>query len=456
MATVTRENIGLLNDKITVNISKEDYMPSFEKALKSLSKSANIPGFRKGMVPTGMIRKMHGQAVFSDEVLRTVEKELGGYLQNEQLEIFAQPLPVESNDIQKFDMNNPGEYAFGFEVGMKPEFTLPDLSQESLPFYKVTPPDDAVEEEVERLRLRHGKMSEPETVSSDDDVLNVGFAEIDSEGQDVENGIVKSSSLLLKYFSESFRPGLIGKKSGDMVQLVFDEAFEGKEKDWIAKDLGLNADQYSKSFNMVINKLEHVDRAELNEEFYKQAFPNKEITSEEEFRNAVKAEISAYWDTQANNHLQHEVYHLLLDKTNIDLPETFLKRWMKDFNGDPKSTEQVDGEFPGFANQLKWTLISDQIIKDQGITVEPEDIRQLAKNQLMGYMGMTGSEEEQPWMAEYVDRIMKDKKFVEDSYMRIQSEKVFKWAADTVNRQETPISPEEFAEKTREHQHHSH
>ena len=207
---------------------------------------------------------------------------------------------------------------------------------------------------------------------------------------------------------------------------------------------------------MSINKLEHVERAEYNEEFFQQAFPGKEIASEEDFRNAVKAEISNYWDTQANNHLQHEVYHLLLDKTNIDLPETFLKRWMKDFNGDPKPAEQVDGEFPGFANQLKWTLISDQIIKDQGISVEPEDIRQLAKNQLMGYMGMTGSEEEQPWMAEYVDRIMKDKKFVEDSYMRIQSEKVFKWAGDTVNRQETPISPEEFAEKTREHQHHTH
>ena len=98
MATVTRENIGILNDKITVKVAKEDYLSSFEKTLKNYSKNANIPGFRKGMVPTGMIKKMHGQAVFTDEVLKTVEKELTSYMENEKLEIFAQPLPLSETD----------------------------------------------------------------------------------------------------------------------------------------------------------------------------------------------------------------------------------------------------------------------------------------------------------------------------------------------------------------------
>src|SRR5690606_40651958 len=119
MATVTRENIGVLNDKITVTVSKEDYFPPFEKALKQYAKSANIPGFRKGMVPSGVIKKMHGPAVYTEEVLRSIEKGLIDYLEQEKLDIFAQPLPAADNDPGSLDMNNPAEYSFHFEVGLK-------------------------------------------------------------------------------------------------------------------------------------------------------------------------------------------------------------------------------------------------------------------------------------------------------------------------------------------------
>ena len=117
MATITRENIGLLNDKLIVQVAKDDYLPSFEQSLKKYAKNANIAGFRKGMVPTGMIKKMYGQSVFTEEVLRKVEKELNDFVTKEQLDIFAQPLPLES-DARMLDMNNPGDYAFAFEIGL--------------------------------------------------------------------------------------------------------------------------------------------------------------------------------------------------------------------------------------------------------------------------------------------------------------------------------------------------
>src|SRR5580698_8484426 len=127
MATVTRENISLLNDKITVKIAKDDYFPSFEKALREYGKKANIPGFRKGMVPAGLIKKMYGNSVFTDEVLKTVEKELTTYMSAEKLGIFAQPLPLPENDARQIDINNPADYSFAFEVGLKPSFSLADL-----------------------------------------------------------------------------------------------------------------------------------------------------------------------------------------------------------------------------------------------------------------------------------------------------------------------------------------
>src|SRR6476661_3266928 len=136
MATVTRENIGPLNDKLTVNIAKQDYLPAFEKSLKDYAKKANIPGFRKGMVPPGLVKKMYGASIFYDEVIKVVEKEIREYLDKERPQIFAQPLPME-NDLRKLDMSNPAEYDFPFEIGLKPEITMDALSTATPSFYKV-------------------------------------------------------------------------------------------------------------------------------------------------------------------------------------------------------------------------------------------------------------------------------------------------------------------------------
>ncbi|MGN6419941.1 MAG: trigger factor [Pseudobacter sp.] len=459
MATVTRENIGLLNDKITVKVAKDDYLPAFDKALKQYSKTANIPGFRKGMVPTGMIKKMHGQSVFTDEVLRTVEKELTDYMTKENLEIFAQPLPMAENDARQINMNDPAEYAFAFEIGLKPDFKVADLGSAKMTRYKVNVTEEMINEEVERLQMRHGKMNEPEAVTGDDNVLNVSFVESDASGNEVEGGVKKDNSLLVKYFSPSFRPSLIGKKKDDTLVIQINTAFDEKEREWILGDLGFDkhdAEAANKYFKMVITKVGLVEKAEMNEEFFNTAFPGKEIKDEAGFRNTVKEEIQGYWDKQASNHLQHEVYHVLLDHTNIEFPETFLKRWIQQGGEQPKTAEQADQEFPTFANQLKWTVIIDKIVREHGVEVKPEDIQNFAKQQLFGYMGMNMGDPEQPWITDYVNRMMQDRKFVEDAYHRVQTEKVFGWAETQVNATEKPVSVEEFTKELEKHQHHHH
>src|ERR1043165_2035168 len=149
MATVTKENIGLLHEKLTVKLEKKDYLPPFEKSLKDYSKKANIPGFRKGMVPAGLIKKMYGPSLFTDEVLRSVDRELIKYMEMDKLDIFAQPLPLEM-DIRQLDVNNPADYIFHFEIGMKPEFTLPDLSKVKATKYVVTITPEMIEDEIAR------------------------------------------------------------------------------------------------------------------------------------------------------------------------------------------------------------------------------------------------------------------------------------------------------------------
>ena len=456
MATVTQQDVAPLHKQLNITINKEDYLPSFEKSLKDYSKKANIPGFRKGMVPAGLIKKMYGSSLFTDEVLRTVDKEVFKFIETEKMEIFAQPLPVDFN-LQQLDVNNPAAYTFTFEVGMKPEVSVPDLAKETVKRYKVTLTDEMIAEEVERLRNRYGNMSEPETVEGDDTVLNVTFIETDANGNEVEGGIRKDNSILVKYLKEGFRANALGKKKDDTIQLSLEEAFDEKEKQWILQDLGLDS-ATDKHFKLLITKLGLVEPRELNEEFFTQLFPNEEIKTEDDFRNRVKVELQKQWDAESSNQLQHTLYHLLLDHTKIDFPADFLKRWLKTQGkeGQAKTDEEVEAEFPTFVNQLKWTLITDELIRKADLQVQQEDLRQFAKQQLLGYMGMNAMDEEQDWVRDYIDRMMKDRKYVEDAHNRLQTQKMFDWAETQVNAVETPISKEEFMHMNEEHQHHHH
>lgn len=368
MATVTRENIGLLNDKLVVKVAKDDYLPSFEKAIKNYSKQANIPGFRKGMVPAGMVKKMYGNSVFTDEVIRSVEKGLTDYLANEKLDIFAQPLPLAETDPRNLDMNNPAEYTFAFEVGLKPDFQVADLAKAKITNYKVTVTDAMIDEAIESVRVGNKK-----------------------------------------------------------------PVAEGEEE-------------------------QPVEKAELNEEFFSRIFPGKEIKTEADFRNEVKQALQQQWDSQSKNQLMDQVYHALLDNTTIEFPQEFLKRWMQNGGEQPKTEEEIEKEFPSFKNQLKWTLITDKLVRDNNIEVKPEEIKDFARNQLFGYLGgMSGNMEEmmqQPWVTEYVDKMMKDRKFIEDTYHRLQTDKVFAWAEGQVKAKDKDISADEFKKMQEEHHHH--
>jgi trigger factor len=314
-----------------------------------------------------------------------------------------------------------------------------------------------VAEEVERLRSRYGNMTEPESVNSDENVLNVNFIETDAEGNELEGGIRKDNSLLVKYFKESFRPNLIGKKKDDTIQIKPSEVFEGKELEWILSDLGTDSAS-GKNFKLQITKIGLVEPRELNEEFFSQLFPNEEIKTEEDFRNRIKAELEKQWESESRNQMQHTLYHTLLDHTQVDFPKDFLKRWIKTQgeNNQMKTDEEVEKEFPSFINQLKWSLISEKLIQENDMRIQPEEIRAFARQQLLGYMGMQTLDEEQQWVKDYIDKMMKDKKYVEDAYNRLQTQKIFEWAETQVNAEEIPVSKEEFIKMNETHQHEHH
>jgi len=458
MATITKESIGPLHEKLTVKLEKTDYLPSFEKALKEYGKKANIPGFRKGMVPAGLIKKMYGQSLFTDEVLKTVDRELSGYLQNDQVDIFAQPLPMDTN-LSQLDVNSPADYAFAFEMGIKPAFSLPDLGTAAITRYVVTVTDEMVNNEADRLRNRYGNMKDEETAASEDHVLNLQFEEANADGSLVEEGIKKDNSILVKYFAPAQRAAWIGKKTGDSATIRLQDAFEEKEREWILSDLGLDKNDPAaaeKYFLVTITKIGLLEKRAMDESFFEQMYPGQEVKTEDAFREKLREEIGKHWNNQANNQIHDQVFHLLTDHTSIDFPEAFLKRWIRTQGEQEKTEQEVEAEFPTFKNQLKWTLITDKIVGENAIQVQPDEIRAFAKQQLFSYMGGANLSDDQPWVADYVEKMMKDRKYVEDAYHRIQTQKVFEWAAAQVRPTDQLISAEEFSKIVEAHQHHHH
>ncbi|MEO7315542.1 MAG: trigger factor [Ginsengibacter sp.] len=454
MASVTKESIGNLHDKVVVKVSKEDYFPAFEKAMKDYSKKANIPGFRKGMVPVGMVKKMYGASIFYDEVIRRVEKELQQFLSQEKPEIFAQPLPME-NDLRSLDMNNPADYEFPFEMGLKPELTLDVLNTAKTIKHEVAVTKEMLDEEIEKMVLKNGELQDVESVSGQEDVINVLFEESDAEGNVTEGGISKDNSILLKYFTEEFQQKLQGKKVDDSIVVQLNTAFSDKEREWIFADLELDMEDKEagdKYFKMTISKIGSIQKKELNPEFFKLVFPALDLQTEEEFRKALEEEIQKQWNAASRNQLHDQIYHSLLE-TPIEFPETFLKRWLEIGGEKAKTKEEVEEEFPTFINQLKWTLFSDKIIIENNLEVTEEALREGMKTELMRHFGQLNLSDDNTWIDSYIDQMMKDEKQVDSTYRKMITEKLFEWLETKVTPETKKVSMAEFSALSHNHSH---
>lgn len=459
MATVTRENIGLLNDKLTVKVAQEDYLPAFEKTLKQYSKTANIPGFRKGMVPAGLIKKMHGPAIFAEEVVRTVEKQLGSYLQEEKLDIFAQPISTDA-DTARLNMNAPEEYAFQFEIGLKPEFEVTPLRGDTeLIKYTVSVTDEMVNEEVDRLQMKGGKMTDQETITSEENVINVMFDECDAAGNVIEGGIRKDNSLLVKYFSPALQKELMGKKQDDSIVFQLADSFDETRLEWVLQDLGLDKEDPAakqKYFKLTITKIGLLEKRELDEAFFAEVYPGEDIKTEEAFRNRLREEIGKYYEQESRNRLHNDIFELLVHETPIELPASFLKKWIQTGSEKPKTAEEAEKEYPQFDHQLRWTLISDKLIRENDIRVSAEEVRENAKNRLLSYYGLGAGAQDTEWMEGYLDRLLQDEKYLDQTYRELLTQKLFDWAETRIKTKEQEVSLEEFNHLPHNHHHHEH
>jgi len=457
MATVSRENIGTLHDKVTVKLVKEDYWPSFEKTLKQYAKTANVPGFRKGMVPTGMLRKMYGQSIFTDEVLRSAGRQLEEYLNNEKVAIFAQPMVLPNEQPMNLDMNQPSEVDFAFEIGLKPDFEITPLKNKTtLTRYKVQVADKMLDDEVERIKRRYGKVEDQETVNGKDDILYCTYEQCDAEGNVADGAKKIEETVLVEKIPAKLQEQLMGKKANNTVVFRPADVAEGDELNaFLREPLKEPAEAANNYYKLTITKVGLLIPAELGVELYMQVFPNDAITSEGDFKERIRQELSKEYDRISRDRLHNEMYELLVHNTNIELPVPFLKRWMREGGEKPKSEHEVEHEFGSFEHQLRWTLISDKLILDNKIEVSREEVNEDIKARVLSYFGMA-ADDEAPWMEGYMAKVAKDQKTLDETYRRLLFDKLFQYLEAQFTITEKEVSEEEFFKLPDAHAAHHH
>lgn len=377
---ITRENIDELNAILTVSIEKNDYEATVNDVLKNYRKKANMPGFRPGMVPAGLIKKMYGKAALADEVNKIISKSLTEYIHAENLNVLGEPLPNEEKQ-PAIDWDNQTDFSFVFDIAMAPAIDVKLDEMAALPFYNIIADDEMVSKQVDAYASRLGENKVVETVGEKDTVRG-NFVQLNEDGGELEGGIVAEKVViaidLMK--DEDAKASFIGKKAGDVI--VFDPVKAYDNKHDVGHMLNISheaAENLSGNFSFTIVEVLHFEKAELNEDLFKKIYGEDcGIATEEEFKAKVKAEIEENFVYSSNYKFALDSRDNLIKAIPFALPEAFLKRWIKATN-EKMTDEQIDGDFDNFMTDLKWQLIKDRIVRDNDLKITEEDVRALAK-----------------------------------------------------------------------------
>jgi len=449
---ITQEAKGKNTAELKVVVEASDYQTKIDTTLKNHRKKAQLNGFRKGMVPMGVVKKMYGQQVLAEEMGKILQESINKYIDDNKLAILGQPMPIADEGLE-LDIYTTQDYTFKYDLGIAPEVEVNALDKKPKFTKYIVEPDDAlIKEEVEQLQKKYGKVAEPETVEADD-VLGVTLVELDDKGEVKEGGLMHDTTISDMLFkTKKLKDQLKGKKVGEDLTIDIYKDID-REKDVTEKHiLGLNdgaPDGMSSSFKVKINKISRVEKAELNQEFFDSIFGPGTVKSEKELKEKIKGELEAYYTQSTDRQMNNEILKHLIEKTECELPDEFLKKWIKFSNEKPITEEQVENEYPDFAKSLKWNLISDRLANKYDVKIEAEHIKaQMMVNLKKQFSFMEADEgtEKALQLEQYVEHLMKDQKQVKETYDFLFEKQLFDKLHAEVTISEKKIGWKEFNE----------
>lgn len=442
---ISRKDIDQNNAIVTVSVAKEDYAAKVEKSLRDYRKKVNMPGFRPGHVPAGMINKMYGKALKADEINNVVSESLVKYIEDNDLKILGQPLPNESEQ-PAIDFDTQESFDFLFDIAVAPEINVELNEQITIPYYEIAITDEMIDNHVKSYTSRFGKYEKVDVVAEKDMVKGV-VSELEN-GAVKEGGIVVGNGVLTPgYMKVSEQKALfVGKNKGETVVFNPKTAFENEVE--ISSLLNMSKEEASKvtaDFQIEINEITRFEEAKVNQELFDKVFGEGKVSTEEEFRGKIATEIEGNLKADSNYKFNIDTRNYFIEKyKNLSFPDVFLKRWVLATN-ENMTAETIEEEYPKLIEDLIWQITKDEIAKQSDLKVDYSDVeaygKKVVKSQFAQY-GMIGMDDEV--VNNYVLDMLKKEETMRNFIDRAAEEKIFDIVLAKVNLDKKSISMEDF------------
>lgn len=378
---ITKENIDALNAVIKVAIVADDYRAKVDQMLSDYRKKADIPGFRKGHVPMGMIKKQYEKSIMIDEVNKLLQDSLNKFLTEEKIDILGNPIPKIEKDFS-WDSET---FSFEFELGLAPQFEVDLTSKKKVTQYVISADDALIDKEVENLQSRYGKMSAVDVIK---DKTNVTGTFVNEEQQIENKSTINLSDLKGKANLKKF----VGNKVGDVIELKTKGLFSDDHK--LEGALGLSDDQIHGldiKVSFTIEETTEIELADLDQELFDKLFTDGSVKTVSELRKKIQEDAEKQFQQQADQQLLNSVTEYLIDNTSFDLPSAFLQKWLATAGEKELTPEQAVEEYNKSEKGLRYQLIQEKIIKDNDIKLDYEELKEYAKGFIRSQMAQFGN-----------------------------------------------------------------
>ncbi|MBD0778231.1 trigger factor [Maribacter sp. ANRC-HE7] len=435
---ITKEQIDDLNAVVKVAITKEDYQDKVENILNDYRKQANIPGFRKGHVPMGLIKKQYGKAVLVDEVNKLIQDNLNKYLTEEKLDVLGNPLPKQQDN---FDWEND-QLDFEFELGLAPTFEVPLKTKKALTYYKIVADKKMIDEQVERIQKQYGKLVNQKEVAKDFEVIGT----FKNDAEEIEN---KTTIELDKVKSKKALKSFLGKKVGEEVTLATKGLF--KEDYLLSSVLGVSQEK-AKDLDIevafTIEEINEREPAKLDQELFDKLFGKDVVKSTEELKDKIKEDSEKQFEQQSDQKLLNDITEYFIENTKFDLPAEFLTKWIKMTGEEPLSDDQANEEFEKSEKGLRYQLIEGKIIKDHDIQIQFDELKDFAKGFIktqMAQFGQLNPQEEE--LDNIAARVLGNQDEVKRLSEQLMSQKLLTLYKEKVNLKTKEVTYENFVKE---------
>ncbi|MCH8545657.1 MAG: trigger factor [Cryomorphaceae bacterium] len=413
---ISQRQINELHDVISVEIEKNDYQPKVEEKLRDYRKKANIPGFRPGKVPIGLIRKQYEKPLMYEEVNALLSTEVNKYIGENKINIIGYPVPVPNNDI---DWEKDESMTFEFEIGIEPEINIDLSAVKGLTKAEIELDDKTLDEEVDNFARRFGSMEDIE-VAEREDFLQGKYIQADSKGNPLEGEerLEKEGSLPLRALTDKAAKNWVGKKTGDNGVLNLDKDIKEGFNEASVTGFDQGDLDNARLFTFEIDKVSRLKSAELNQELFDKAFGEGVVSSEEELRNRLGEQLKAEFSKQSSQYLFNQVYEKLMEM-DVTMPEKFLQRWLSTSGEEPMSEKEAEEQMPSVLPAIKWQFIRDSILRDHEVVIDEASIMAAMKERLRNQFQLPGGADD---MDEILNGIAKQALDNEEQRQRIVDE----------------------------------